>query len=126
MIPEAWRPVRRGDGELVGYLEGEVPRTLVGSVLPTEHGETGEQALVERGLTVLDRRWWAQLPDTVVAGVDAADPAPGWPWRPVVVVEARPDACRIRLEFAPPSELRLLTLPVPVGDLLRTAQPAPR
>ena len=40
-------------------------------------------------------------------------------WTAVVLVEASPVGCRVRLEYAEPAEMRSQALlPVPVGDLL--------
>lgn len=120
MIPSAWAPVAREDGERVGYLDEEdAPRTLLGTPLPLRDGEDPRSALIAGGLAALDRRWFARLPEELGEGTDAAHPDPTWRWRPVVVVEASPAACRIRLWMAPPAELRItLELPVPVGPLL--------
>ena len=125
MIPEAWQPVVRTDGERVGWLSPDGrARTLLGTLLPLRDGEDERTALVERGLAALDRRWFARLPEDLVPGLDAGRPHPAWGWRHVVVVEVGPARCRIRLAMAPPAELRVaLELPVPVGDLLREEPP---
>ncbi|MCU1474855.1 hypothetical protein [Amnibacterium sp.] len=125
MIPEDWRPIHRADGERVGYVSPDgVPRTLLGTALALHDGEDGRAALAERGLTALDRRWFARLPDELVPGVDPRRPDAAWGWHPVVVVEAGPATCRIRLWMASPAELRItLELPVPVGDLLLEEPP---
>ena len=120
MIPEDWTPVHRGDGERVGWLSPDgLPRTLLGTPMPLRDDEDPHVALAERGLAALDRRRFARLPDELVPGIDARRPADDWRWHPVVVVEVDRSRCRIRLQFAPPAELRVvLELPVPVGDLL--------
>ncbi|HEV7623620.1 MAG TPA: hypothetical protein VGO26_05750 [Amnibacterium sp.] len=125
MIPEAWQAVHRGDGERVGYLSPDGrPRTLLGTAFALRDGEDARTALADRGLAALDRRWFARLPDELVPGVDARQPEAAWRWHPVVVVEAGPGACRIRLWMASPAELRIvLELPVPVGDLLLEEPP---
>jgi hypothetical protein len=133
VIPEHWETVRRpDDGEVVGYLAADggadvVPTTLVGTAL----GEAGpaadaRAALLARGLAALDRRWWCRLPSPLPRGLlDAASPAAGWEWRPVVVVEATPDGARVRPEWPAPEEMGgQATLPVPVGGLLRAEPPA--
>jgi hypothetical protein len=54
----------------------------------------------------------------------AAEPGADWTWRAVVLVEASPSGCTVRLEMAEPAELRArAALPVPVGDLLREHAP---
>ena len=114
MIPSDWQPVHRDDGELVGYLAAGEQRTLIG--LPLDRG-----TLEERGLVAIDGRWQARLPSPLPPGIlDASTPAEEWGWRDVVVVEASPTECRIRLSMAYPEELKSqAVLPVPVGDLLR-------
>jgi hypothetical protein len=122
---------RPDDGETVGYLvpDGDlvVPLTLVGTPLGAPGTEADATALlVARGLRALDRRWWCRLPDPLPRGVLAAgEPEPGWGWRPVVLAEVSPTACRVRPEWASPEELTAhAVLPVPVGDLLRAEPPA--
>ena len=97
MIPVHWQKVRRpDDDEVVGYL---VPDGA--DVVPTTLVGTP----LPRGL------------------LDAAVPAPGWEWRPVVVVEVAPDGVRVRPEWPAPEEMAAqAALPVPVGGLL-AAQP---
>ena len=133
MIPVHWEAVRRPhDEEVVGYLVPDgspdrvVPVTLVGSVLgPAQDPATATALLRGRGLAALDRRWWCRLPAPLTDGTDAAEPGDDWPWTAVVLVEASPDGCRVKLEWAEPTELRAqAVLPVPVGDLLRTDPPA--
>ena len=125
MIPDDWRPVHRADGERAGWLSLDgLPRTLLGTVLPLRDGEDPDAALTERGLAALDRRRFARLPDELVPGIDARSPADDWTWRAVVVIEVDRARCRIRLQLAPPAELRVaLELPVPVGDLLLDEPP---
>jgi hypothetical protein len=127
VIPTGWQPVHRPpDGEHVGYLapdgspERVVPLTLVGSALgPAQDRTTAVALLTRRGLAALDRRWWCRLPVPLVDGTDAATPEDDWAWSAVVLVEASPDGCRVRLEYAEPAEMRApAALPVPVGDLL--------
>ena len=133
VIPTSWTPVHRpSDAEHVGYLvpsgdEGlAVPTSLVG--LPLGSARPAAEAvavLVADGLRSLDRRWWCRLPATLPSGVLAAsEPGADWAWRPVVLVEASPAGCTVRLELAEPAQLRArAALPVPVGALLRETQP---
>ncbi len=132
VVPVEWLAVRRpDDGEVVGYLaphaDGVVPTTLVGSPLggPGTAADA-RAALLARGLAALARRWWCRLPDPLPRGLlDAARPADGWVWRPVVVVEAAPDGARVRPEWPAPEEIGAqAALPVPVGDLLREQLPS--
>ena len=132
VIPVAWAPVHRADGELVGYLVPDgapglvLPVTLVGAALgPSQERSTATVLLATRGLSALDRRWWCRLPAVLHSGVlPAADPAADWEWRPVVLVEVSPAECRVRPEFAAPEELTgQAALPVPVGGLLRASAP---
>ncbi|HEY0127033.1 MAG TPA: hypothetical protein VGB58_07835 [Blastococcus sp.] len=132
MIPTGWHLVHRpADGEHVGYLVPDgspdrvVPVTLVGSALgPAQDPATAIALLEGRGLTALDRRWWCRLPVPLTDGTDAAEPGTDWAWCAVLLVEAAPDGCRVRLEHAAPAELRAQArLPVPVGDLLREHPP---
>ena len=105
-------------------LPRRLPRTLLGTTLPVRDGEDPHVALAERGLAALDRRRFARLPDELGPGIDARHPADDWTWRAVVVVEVDRARCRIRLQLAPPAELRVvLELPVPVGDLLLDEPP---
>lgn len=133
MIPPDWQPVHRpADGERVGYLAPDgspdlvVPRTLVGSPLGTaQDASAATELLRTRGLAALDRRWWCRLPDPLADGTDAGRPGEDWVWSAVVLVEASPAGCRVRLEFAEPAAMRAQArLPVPVGDLLRADPPA--
>jgi hypothetical protein len=56
----------------------------------------------------------------LVDGTRGDRPEPDWQWSAVVLVEASPVDCRVRLEYAEPAELRAqAVLPTPVGDLLR-------
>jgi hypothetical protein len=130
VIPLAWTPVHRADGELVGYLVPDgspglvLPVTLVGAALgPPQEPSAARVLLAARGLSALDRRWWCRLPTVLPAGVlPAADPAADWGWRPVVLVEVSPASCRVRPEWAAPEELTAAAeLPVPVGGLLRAS-----
>jgi len=132
VIPSGWQPVHRPeDGEHVGYLAPDgspdhvVPLTLVGTVLgPAQAAGTATALLQRRGLAALDRRWWCRLPAPLTDGTDAAEPGEDWAWSAVVLVEASPAGCRVRLEYAEPAELRAQALlPVPVGDLLREHPP---
>ena len=133
MIPTDWHPVHRAeDGEHVGYLVPDgspdlvVPTSLVGTALgPAQVRATATAHLRARGLAALDRRWWCRLPAPLTDGTDAGRPEEDWTWSAVVLVEASPTGCRVRLEFAEPAELRAQArLPVPVGDLLLTDPPA--
>jgi hypothetical protein len=133
VIPTTWTLVHRpSDAEHVGYLVPDgvdghvVPTSLVGLPLgPAQPSVDAVALLVAQGLRSLDRRWWCRLPATLPSGVLAAgEPATDWSWRPVVLVEVSPEACTVRLEMAEPAQLRArATLPVPVGALLREAQP---
>jgi hypothetical protein len=133
VIPTCWTPVHRpSDAEHVGYLVPDgvdghvVPTSLIGVPLGASQPSAEAIAvLVAGGLRSLDRRWWCRLPATLPSGVLAAgEPATDWSWRPVVLVEVSPEACTVRLEMAEPAQLRArATLPVPVGALLREAQP---
>lgn len=132
MIPSDWTPVHRpADGELVGWLSPDgrpgaaLPRLLTGTPAgPAAESDQAEELLVRRGLAMLDRRWWCRLPAPLVDGTDAGSPQEHWAWSSVVLVEASPAGCRVRLEFAGPAELRARAhLPVPVGDLLRAHPP---
>jgi hypothetical protein len=132
VILEHWMPHRRDhDDELVGYLvpHGElvVPTTLVGMPLgAAQPRESAEELLDWRGLAALDERFWALLPNPLTAEVDIQAPEPHWEWRQVVLVEATPAGASIRPAFAELQELAVLVrVPVPVGDLLKTAQPSP-
>lgn len=131
MIPPTWQECRRpADDELVGYLvpAGElfIPVTLVGMPLGAAQAEADAAALLhERGLMTLNGRWWCLLPELLLGtDTDPQQPQPSWGWRSVFIVEASPQECRVRLEM-PAEEERTstVTLPVPVGDLLRARQP---
>jgi hypothetical protein len=132
VITTEWDVVLRpDDGETVGYLmpEGDlvVPLTLVGTPLGAAQTHAEATALLlARGLGALDGRWWCRLPDVLPGGVlPAAEPASGWGWRPVVLVEVSPTGCRVRPEWPAPEELAgQAALPVPVGGLLRVEPPA--
>jgi hypothetical protein len=134
VIPTGWQPVRRpADGEHVGYLVPDgspglvLPVTLLGSALGPPHDRpTATALLAARGLVALDRRWWCRLPAPLPPGaLPAGEPADGWEWRPVVLVEVSSAECRVRPEWAAPGELTAqAVLPVPVGDLLRPHPPA--
>jgi hypothetical protein len=128
VIPTHWIPVRRPeDGEQVGYLSPDgapdlvVPRLLTGAPAGSaSRRDAAHDLLVARGLAMLDRRWWCRLPVPLTDGMRADAPEPGWQWSAVVLVEASPVECRVRLELAAPAELRAqAVLPTPVGDLLR-------
>ena len=128
MIPTHWTPVHRPeDDEHVGYLSPDggpgraVPRLLTGAPAgPATTSEAARDLLVRHGLAMLDRRWWCRLPVPLVDGTPVGSPEAHWQWSAVVLVEASPVECRVRLEFAAPAELRArAVLPVPVGDLLR-------
>jgi hypothetical protein len=122
VIPTHWTPVHRPeDGEHVGYLTPDgAPRLLTGAPLTTATADP-HAFLVSQGLRELDRRWWCRLPDPLPAGLlDARAPGPEWQWRAVVVVEASPERCTVRPEWAAPEELTgRAVLPTPVGELLR-------
>lgn len=130
MIPADWIPVHRDDGELVGYLRaaGELvePLTLLGTPLGTPSDEdSAREVLDATGLAVLADRWWCRLPaPVIVEQLDASAAQPEWDWRTVVLIESTPSGCRIRPLYPWPEEqLSVITLPVPVGDLLLRRQP---
>ena len=131
-----WEVVRRADdGERVGYLapgpDGDglvVPMTLAGT--PAGEARPVDEAtalLVAQGLGLMARRWWCRLPDPLPAGRTAvAAPDEGWTWRPVVLVEVSAREVRLRPESPAPEEVTAsAVLPVPAGELLRTAEPLP-
>ncbi|MFB9993004.1 hypothetical protein ACFFLM_13605 [Deinococcus oregonensis] len=131
MIPPAWQEcLRPDDDERVGYLvpAGEVfiPVTLIGTPLGEAQGRAAAAALLhERGLMTLNGRWWCLLPEMLLGTeTDPRQPQLSWEWRSVLIVEASPEECRVRLEM-PAEEERTstVTLPVPVGELLRARQP---
>ncbi|ANE42922.1 hypothetical protein [Deinococcus puniceus] len=135
MIPPTWQECRRpnddtDDDELVGYLmsagEQVIPVTLIGTPLGEAQANATAVALLhERGLMTLNGRWWCLLPEVVLGtDTDPLQPQPSWEWRSVFIVEASPQECRVRLEM-PAEEERTstVTLPVPVGELLRARQP---
>jgi len=134
MIPDDWQPCRRAsDGELTGYLMSAadaapavVPVTLIGTRLGRAQSAATATALVNQyGLAELAEFWWCLLP-TPLAGhaIDVTDPADGWTWRRVVVVEASPARCQVRPALTMPEEfIDQVSLPVPVGDLLQADLP---
>lgn len=131
VTPPEWTPVRRADGELVGWLAPDgapgrlVPLLLTGA--PLADARPAEEAVAllrERGLAALDRRWWARLPAEPLQGtVPAHDPQADWTWQAVVLVESSPTGCTIRPEWPAPGETGRASLPVPVGDLLLEEPP---
>lgn len=120
---------RLDDGERVGYLRAEgdlvVPLTLIGTPLAGPMESAAAATLLdERGLAILNERWWCRLPTPVTAGLDVSTPQLGWDWRAVLIIEASPDSCTVRVENATVEEfMSRLRLPVPVGDLLVKNQP---
>ena len=103
-----------------------MPTSLIGTPLgPPQPPEAARSVLRARGLAALAERWWCLLPRPLLPGPIAADkPDPGWVWRPVVLVEVNPVESRIRIAMAAPEELAVqVTLPTPVGDLLRSSPP---
>jgi hypothetical protein len=132
VIPSDWTPVHRADGEQVGWLAPDggpglvQPLLLTGAALADARGREQAVALLRaRGLSALDRRWWARLPDTPLAGVQPVDrPEPAWDWHPVLLVEVSPAGATVRPEFAGPGDTGRASLPLPVGDLLRAEPPA--
>ena len=134
-MTSTWEVVHRPeDGEHVGYLvpvpgdeELVVPLTLTGTPaagpLPADDAT---DLLAGTGLALLARRWWCRLPGLLPSGLtDAAEPAAEWEWRPVELVEVSPTSCRVRPELPAPEERTAqAVLPVPVGDVLRSAPPA--
>ena len=134
MIPSDWTPYRReSDGELVGYLVADrtdralvVPTSLIGLPLGlAQPADSARSVLLARGLAVLAERWWCRLPQPLPVGLTTVGkPDPAWGWRPVVLVEVSPAGSRIRIAVAAPEELRIqISLPNPVGDLLRSRPP---
>ncbi len=124
--------MHRADGEHVGYLVADastglaLPVTLVGAAIGlSQEPARATSVLRTRGLAALDRRWWCRLPSPLPRGVLAAgDPAEGWDWRSVVLVEVSPSGCHVRPEMAAPEELTArAALPVPVRGLLRAEPP---
>ncbi len=132
VIPPSWTPVHRADGEQVGWLAPDggpglaVPLLLTGTPLADAGPrEDGAALLRAGGLRALDRRWWARLPGEPLTGVvGAGEPAEGWTWQAVVLVESSPAGCTVRPEWPAPGETGRAALPVPVGDLLRAEPPA--
>ena len=134
MIPQDWLPYRRSsDGELIGYLvraEADrglsVPTSLIGAPLgPAQPVKGARNVLLARGMASLAERWWCRLPKPLPNWLTTAEkPDSTWVWRPVVLVEVSPAQSRIRLAMAAPEELTvLISLPNPVGDLLRKSPP---
>jgi hypothetical protein len=130
VIPSDWLPHRRAsDDELVGYLlqsgDEVVPMTLLGTPLGMpQAGSAARASLDERGLAILNERWWCRLPKPLAADIDPAHPGDEWRWRAVLVIEASPVSCSIRLEYPTVEEFTVrVSLPVPVGDLLSKTQP---
>lgn len=127
---EATEHRRAEDGERVGYLAAAgnrvVPLTLIGTPMAEPMTADAAEALLdERGLAILNERWWCRLPTPITPGLDASKPQPGWDWRAVLILEASPEWCTIRTENATVEEfMARLHLPVPVGDLLVKNQPA--
>ncbi|QNE48110.1 hypothetical protein F1C58_15195 [Glaciihabitans sp. INWT7] len=130
MIPASWEPRHRADGELVGYLvaagDGVVATSLIGLALA---GATSREAAIDlldtSGLAVLDRPYYARLPNPVpLGGVDAGAPAADWTWRRVVIVESSATRVSIRPAMAYPEELRsLVVIEPPVTGTLRERHP---
>lgn len=83
MIPAEWRPHRRRDGELIGYLapaDGDtyIPMTLLGTPIDDAQDEwSAADRLEETGLSYLAERWLLTDDDGTQT--------------PVVVVEVSPD-----------------------------------
>jgi hypothetical protein len=130
MISPDWLPHRRAsDDELVGYLlqsgDDVVPMTLLGMPLGMpQAGAVARASLDEHGLAILNERWWCRLPKPLSEDADANNPESDWEWRAVLVVEASPVRCTIRLENPTVEEFMIrVSLPVPVGDLLSKRQP---
>ncbi|HEY8788992.1 MAG TPA: hypothetical protein VIM10_07675 [Actinopolymorphaceae bacterium] len=103
-----------------------VPVTLIGTRLgPAQSAATATALVNQYGLAELAEFWWCLLP-TPLAGhaIDVTDPADGWTWRRVVVVEASPARCQVRPALTMPEEfIDQVSLPVPVGDLLQADLP---
>jgi hypothetical protein len=120
---------RDDDDEHVGYLQpaGElfVPVTLIRT--PLAEAMPKDEAIArldERGLAELDERWWARLPAPLSTDLDATRPAHTWEWRAVRLIEVRPDAVVLRLDYATVDEfMAVVSLPNPPGNLLRREQP---
>jgi hypothetical protein len=133
VIPPGWQAVlRTADDECVGYVVPDgadgcvVPMSLLGTQLgPAGSEEFSRDLLLAVGLAALNRRWWCRLPDLLPRGLLMVEnPQDTWGWRPVVIVEASPTACRIRPEWPAPDERHgQALLPVPVGGLVRAEQP---
>lgn len=81
MIPDEWYPLRRDDGEVLGWIrpEGElwVPVSLLGREVsgPLEWPEA-EAVLTDLGLGWLAEIWSLELPDGTVARVRIAELTP--------------------------------------------------
>lgn len=99
----------------MGYLvpEGElaVPVSLVGHPLaPATDAASAGRLLDAEGLRALNRRFWADWP--------------GEGWTAVLIIETSPAEVRFRREWGEPAQLReTITVPNPVGDLLRHDPP---
>lgn len=111
MIPSTWRPHVRGDGELVGYLDGAdptvVPRTLFGYAL-------ADPAPISAAVSVLEARGLACLGDRWELRLDSGDQVP------VLIMSAYADAVVVveaPYGFVGPDSPRH-TLAAPTGDRL--------
>jgi hypothetical protein len=120
---------REDDNEHVGYLvpDGDlfVPTTLIHTPLAEAMPMDDAIARLDwRGLAELNERWWARMPQPAAAGVDLSTPDEDWQWRPVHLIEVRPDALSLKVENPTMEEfMSVLSLPNPPGDLLRREQP---
>ncbi|MDT0277265.1 hypothetical protein [Blastococcus goldschmidtiae] len=111
MMPTDWTPVRRADGEQVGWL---APDGGSGRVLP----------LLLTGTQLAPAGAEAEAADLLPPGLlPAGEPGQDWVWQPVVLVESCPTGCTVRPEWPAPGETGRAVLPVPVGDLLREQPP---
>ncbi|GGL92669.1 hypothetical protein [Nakamurella endophytica] len=130
-MPVTRHPYRRADGEHVGFLDlvadgSAVPVTLLGSPLADARPRAEAEDMLDRqGLSVLAARWWCLLPAVIDRGValDVRRPAPGWTWRPVLLVEVRPSEVLVRPDPADAERAAVVVVPNPVADLLRREQP---
>lgn len=115
VIPAAWMPHRRADGEVVGYVreagDGFQPMDLLGRPL----AEPGDWLAAEE---LLDQHSLAWLTEAFLLPLDGADVR-------VRVTEITPERVRVKVDdfgAIGPGEPRRWELPVPT-DALRPAPP---
>ncbi len=124
------------DAGAISYMDGANLNAILGRFRPgeagfdimhfnlhktfsTPHGGGGPGA----GPVGVSERLEPFLPSPMPV-LAAGDPAEGWDWRPVVLVEVSPSGCSVRPEMAAPEELTAqAALPVPVRGLLRAEAP---